>query len=164
MNNHTDTRPSPIPEGCHNLIPYLTCKDAAAAIDFYVTAFGAQEQSRILTNSGQILHAALKIGDAMLMMTEEEPEWGNLGPITMGGSPVGIHLYCEDVNAAWEQAVAAGCEVIMTLDDTFWGERFGILKDPFGHRWSLSMCIKKLDAAEIQAAALSIPMGCGGAQ
>ncbi len=152
---------SPIPSGVSNLIPYLTCADAPAAIEFYQRAFGAVELMRIAAADGKIMHASLQIGDSMMMLSEEVPEWGSMGPNALGGSPVGIHVYVEDVEVAWEQAVEAGCEVVMPLEDAFWGERFGALRDPFGHKWSLSMRIRDMTAEEIQAAAAELQPGCG---
>ena len=146
----------PIPSGVNNVIPYLTCADAPEAIEFYQKAFGAVELMRIAAVDGKIMHASLQIGDSMLMLSEEAPEWGSVGPNALGGTPVGIHLYVEDVELAWEQAVSAGCEVLMPLEDAFWGERFGAVRDPFGHKWSLSMKIRDMTAEEIQAAAMQM--------
>ena len=155
----------PIPDGMHSLTPYLTVKDAPAAIEFYRRAFGAEELLRIPGPDGRLLHASLKIGDSALMMSEEFPEWGGRGPLSLGGSPVSIHLYVEEVESAWAKAVDAGCEVTMPLEDTFWGDRFGSLRDPFGHLWSMAMCIRELTTEEIVAAAAKIDFTkpCGGA-
>ena len=153
----------PIPEGMHSLTPYLTVKDAPAAIAFYQRAFGAQELSRIPGADGRLLHACLRIGDSALMMSEEFPEWGGKGPLALGGSPVSIHLYVDDVDAAWSRAVSAGCEVTMPLEDTFWGDRFGSLRDPFGHVWSLATHVRDLTNEEIMESAgkIDFNQACG---
>lgn len=128
----------PIPEGMHTVTPNLVCVRAAEAIDFYKRAFGAEELSRLAGKDGRIMHAALRIGDSVIMMTEEYPEWNSLGPLALKGSPVTIHLYVTDVDGAFRRAVDAGAKVVMPLDDMFWGDRFGLVEDPFGHRWSLA--------------------------
>ena len=153
----------PIPEGMHSLTPYLTVKDAPGAIEFYKKAFGAVELQRIPGPDGRLLHASVKIGDSVMMMSEEFPEFGSHGPLSLGGSPVTIHLYTEDVDTAWTKAVEAGCEIIMPLDDTFWGDRFGCLRDPFGHVWSLASRIRDLTAEEVTEAAAKIDFSgtCG---
>ena len=150
-----DAKPSR-PEGLCTLTPYLTVKDAPAAIEFYEKAFGASEQMRIPGPDGRLLHASLRLGDSTLMMSEEFPEWGSKGPQALGGSPVSIHFYSDDVDAAWARAVEAGCEVVMPLDDTFWGDRFGTLSDPFGHQWSMAMQVREMTEEEIVEAASNI--------
>lgn len=153
----------PIPDGMHSVTPNLTVRDAPAAIEFYRRAFGAQEQLRIPGPDGRLLHASLKIGDSVLMMSEEFPEFGGKGPLALGGSPVSIHLYVEDVDAAWAQAIAAGCEVTMPLDNTFWGDRFGSLRDPFGHAWSLASHVCDLTPEQVVEAAAKLDFNgaCG---
>ena len=155
----------PIPEGMQCLTPYLTVKDAPRAIEFYNRAFGAEELQRIPGPDGRLLHASVKIGDSVLMMSEEFPEFGSHGPLSLGGSPVTLHLYVEDVDAAWAKAVDAGCEITMQLGDTFWGDRFGCLRDPFGHVWSLASRVRDLSTEEITAAAAKIDFNgtCGQA-
>ncbi|MET0029226.1 MAG: VOC family protein [Candidatus Thiodiazotropha sp.] len=155
----------PIPEGMHSLTPYLTVKDAPAAIDFYCKAFAAQEQARVPGPDGRLLHASVTIGDSVLMLSEEFPEFGGTSPLALGGSPVSIHLYVEDVDSAWERAIAAGCEITMPLADAFWGDRFGALRDPFGHHWSLAMHIRDMSVEETVAAAANIDFSanCGEA-
>ena len=153
----------PIPEGMHSLTPYLTVKDAPSAIEFYIRAFGAEALQRIPGPDGRLLHASVKIGDSVLMMSEEFPEFGSRGPLSLGGSPVTIHLYVEDVDAAWAKAVGAGCEITMPLEDTFWGDRFGCLRDPYGHVWSLASRVRDLTAEEVMEAAAKIDFSasCG---
>jgi PhnB protein len=143
----------PIPEGMHSLTPHLVCDGAAAAIDFYKKAFNASEQGRIPGPGGKLMHAAVKIGDSTLMLVDEMPECtGALGPHKLKGSPVTIHLYVEDVDATVAQAVAAGAKVTMPVADMFWGDRYGQLEDPFGHRWSVATHKRDLTREEMQAA------------
>ncbi len=142
----------PIPEGMHSLTPLLTCAGAADAIDFYKKAFNAVEVSRLPGPKGKLMHASLRIGNSALMLTDEFPEWGGLGPKLLKGSPVTVHLYVENVDAAVEQAVAAGAKITMPLADMFWGDRYAQLEDPFGHRWSVGTHTRDLSPAEIQEA------------
>src|SRR5438132_10739396 len=115
-----------IPEGFHTLTPHLIVKDASQAIEFYKKAFGAEELSRLPGPDGSsIMHAALQIGDSRLFLADEFPQMGARGPASIGGTPVTIHVYVEDVDAAFNQAVAAGAKVRMPLDDMFWGDRYG---------------------------------------
>lgn len=142
-----------VPDGMHTITPHLVCRDAAAAIAFYQKAFGAAELARLPGPHGKLLHAMLRIGDSPLMLVDEFPDWGALGPQSLKGSPVTIHLYVEDVDAAVERAVAAGAKLTMPVADMFWGDRYGTVEDPFGHRWSLATHIRDLSLEEIQAAA-----------
>jgi len=142
----------PIPDGLHSLTPLLTCAAASDAIDFYKNAFSAVELTRLPGPTGKLMHASLRIGDSVLMLTDEFPEWGGLGPKMLKGSPVTIHLYVEDVDAAVAQAVAAGAKVIVPVADMFWGDRYGRLEDPFGHQWSVATHQRDLTPLEIQQA------------
>ena len=128
-----------VPEGYHTLTPHLIVKGASEAIAFYKKAFGAEEIRRIPGPDGKsLIHAELKIGDSRLFLVDEFPEMGCLGPLGIGGAPIFTHVYVEDVDAVFNQAVAAGAEVRMPLEDAFWGDRYGQLVDPFGHKWSLA--------------------------
>jgi PhnB protein len=127
-----------IPEGYHTMTAALTVNDAARAIDFYKRAFGAEEKFRMEGPQGKIGHAELKIGDSILMLGDEMPGMGNRAPSTLGGSPVNLFLYVNDVDAAFKRAVDAGAKVDMPLADMFWGDRYGKLTDPFGHTWSMA--------------------------
>lgn len=138
----------PIPEGFHTVTPYLTIRGTGEALEFYEKAFGAVEESRQEGPDGRLIHAHIRIGDSPVMMSEEFPEYGAHSPLGLGGSPVTIHLYFEDVDAAWKRAVDAGAEVTMELADQFWGDRFGQLKDPFGHRWSLGQHVEDVSPEE----------------
>jgi PhnB protein len=140
----------PIPDGMHSLTPYLICANAADAIAFYAKAFNAVEQFRLPGPGGKVMHACLKIGDSMLMLTDEWPDHNALGPNALKGTPVTIHHYVEDVDASFKQAVDAGATVAMPLADMFWGDRYCQLKDPFGHSWSLATHKRDLTPEEIQ--------------
>jgi PhnB protein len=151
-------KPQPVPPGFHTLTPHLIVRDAARAITFYEKAFGAQLLGKMLTPDGKVMHAAMKVGDSMLMLNDEFPEWGALSPVSSGGSGVTLHMYLEDVDAAFQKAVSAGAEVKMPLMDQFWGDRYGIVADPFGHKWSLATHIRDVsqeDMAQAQAKAMS---------
>lgn len=144
----------PIPEGMRSLTPHLVCADAIQAIEFYKQAFGAVEAMKLLAPNGQLVHAGLRIGDSMLMLAEECPEWGSLGPKSLKGSPVVIHLMVPDVDATVAQAVTAGATVTMPVADMFWGDRYGQLLDPFGHRWSIATHLRDLSPEELHEAML----------
>jgi PhnB protein len=141
-----------IPEGMHALTPHLVCAGAADAIEFYKKAFNAVELVRLPGPQGRLMHASLRIGDSTLMLVDEMPEHGALGPKALKGSPVTIHLYVENADATVEQAVAAGAKVTMPVADMFWGDRYGQLEDPFGHRWSVATHKRDLTPEEIQDA------------
>jgi Uncharacterized protein conserved in bacteria len=142
-----------IPQGMHSVTPHLVCAGAAQAIEFYKQAFGATEKGRMPGPDGRLMHAAVKIGDSTVMLVDEMPEWGALGPKSLKGSPVTIHLYVEDVDSFVARAVKAGAKVTMPVADQFWGDRYGILKDPFGHRWSIASRIEDLSPKALQARA-----------
>lgn len=149
---------SPIPPGFRTVTPYLSIEGAGQAIEFYKKAFGAKELTRQATPDGKIMNANLKIGDSILMLSDIFPGSDAKSPNTLGGSPVTIHIYSKDVDRLWQSALAAGARVIMPLDNQFWGERYGQLADPFGHRWSLSMQVKmsreEMDAKQKEAMAM----------
>jgi uncharacterized glyoxalase superfamily protein PhnB len=136
----------------HTLTPHLVCAGAADAIAFYVKAFNAVELTRLPGPSGKLMHGAVRIGDSTLMLVDEDIAWGALGPRTLKGSPVTIHMYVENVDAAVEQAVAAGAKITMPAADMFWGDRYAVLEDPFGHKWSVATHLVDLSTAEIQQA------------
>jgi PhnB protein len=140
----------PIPEGFHTLTPHIVVKGAAQAIDFYKKAFGAKEIGRMPGPDGKsIMHADIVIGDSHLMLVDEFPEMNCFGPQSVGGSPVTIHLYVEDADAFFKQAVAAGAQERMPLTDMFWGDRYGQITDPFGHTWSIATHKEDLTTEEI---------------
>jgi len=127
-----------IPDGYHSVTPYLIIKGAAAAIEFYKKAFGATEIMRMAQPDGRVGHAELQIGDSRLMLADEFPERGYLGPQSTGRSPVTLHLYVEDVDKVASQAVAAGAKEVQPVQDQFYGDRSGVFTDPFGHCWNIS--------------------------
>ncbi|KVG35664.1 VOC family protein [Burkholderia ubonensis] len=151
----------PIPEGMRTLTPHLICAGAADAIEFYRQAFNAVERVRLPAPNGKLMHACLTIGDSSLMLVDEMPEHGALGPKALKGTPVCLHLFVPDVDAAIAQAVAAGAKVTMPAADMFWGDRYGQVEDPFGHRWSLATHQRDLTPEQIRDAMASAP-GCGG--
>ena len=124
----------PIPDGYHSVTPYLVIKGAADAIEFYKKAFGATELFR-MENGGKVGHAEIKIGDSPIMLSDEHPEMGFVGPTTLGGTPVSIMIYVDDVDTVFSQAIAAGGKELKPLKDQFYGDRTGSLTDPFGHVW-----------------------------
>jgi PhnB protein len=124
-----------IPEGWEGATPYLSIKGAAAAIEFYKKAFGATETMRLPGSEGRVGHAEIKIGKANIMLADEYPEMGFLSPTSLGGSPVTIHLYVEDVDTLARQAEAEGAKVLRPVADQFYGDRAGKFEDPFGHLW-----------------------------
>jgi PhnB protein len=141
---------NPVPEGLHGATPYLCCKDAARAIDFYRRAFGATESMRLAEPSGKIGHAEIKIGGAVVMLSDEYPEMSILSPQSLGGTPVGIHIYVDDVDALVEKAVAAGASLARPVADQFYGDRSGVLTDPFGHRWFFATHKEDVSSEEMQ--------------
>jgi uncharacterized glyoxalase superfamily protein PhnB len=140
----------PIPEGYHTLTPFLTVRNALRAIEFYKQAFGAQERGVAKGPDGKVMHAEVKIGDSVIMLSDEFPEFGSLSPQSVGGSPMGLHIYTENVDAAFDRAVKAGAQVEMPVMDQFWGDRYGKLKDPFGHKWSIATHVKDMSADEMK--------------
>ncbi len=127
-----------IPEGYHSVTPYLIIDGAAQAIQFYGRAFGAVEVMRMAAPGGKIGHAEIRIGDSFVMMADEHPEAGVLGPRTRGGVTASFLIYVEDVDAVFERAVAAGGKILKPLQDQFYGDRSGTLEDPFGHSWTIA--------------------------
>src|SRR5947209_7095480 len=140
----------PIPEGYHSVTPYLIIGGAGAAIEFYKKAFGAKELFRFPTPDGKIGHAEIKIGDSPIMLADEFPEMGYKGPQTLGGSPVSIMIYVEDVDTIFNQAVATGATVKEAVTDKFYGDRLGTVADPFGHVWHISTHKEDVSLEEMQ--------------
>ena len=140
----------PIPEGYHTLTPYFTVRDARRAIEFYKQAFGAEERGVMNGPDGKVMHAELKIGDSIIMLADEFPEFGSLSPETVGGSSMGLHIYVDNVDQAFDRAVKAGAKVEAPVVEQFWGDRYGRLKDPFGHKWSIATHVKDMSADEMR--------------
>jgi uncharacterized glyoxalase superfamily protein PhnB len=142
--------------------PHLVCAGAAEAIEFYKKAFGATEMMRMPGKDGKLMHGAVEIGAATIMLVDEMPEWGALSPKSLGGSPVTIHLYVDDVDTFFDRAVKAGATVKMPVADMFWGDRYGVLVDPFGHNWSVATPQREVTPEEIAEAIRNMPAdGCG---
>jgi PhnB protein len=134
----------------HTITPHLVVRDAARAVEFYCRAFGAAELYRNLAPDGKsIMHVELMLGDSRFLLHDEFPEQGLLSPLGYDGTAVTLHLYVQDVDTVYARAVQAGAEIVMPLQDCFWGDRYGILKDPFGHRWSLATRLKDLSPNEL---------------
>jgi PhnB protein len=139
----------PIPDGYDVAIPYLFVSDGASAMEFYKQAFGATELLRLNGPGGKIGHAEMKIGNCMVWLADEVPEMGFSSPLTLGGAGVNIFLYVEDVDALFKQALAAGAAVVRPVEDQFYGDRVGTLKDPFGHVWSFATHTQDLSREEL---------------
>jgi PhnB protein len=143
----------------NTVTPHLVCKDAEKAIEFYKKAFGAEEGFRLNTSDGKkLLHACLRIGNSTIMLADEFPDWGSVGPETLKGTPVVIHLYVEDADSVFNRAVKAGATVTMQLQDMFWGDRYGQVRDPFGHSWSVATHVRDVSLEEMEQAAKTM---CG---
>jgi len=138
-----------VPEGFHTLTPHLTVRDADKALEFYQKALGAEVLNVARMPDGKVIHASLRIGDSMLMLNDEFPEMGGLSPLSVG---VTIHIYTDNVDEAFNRAVAAGAQVAMPLMDQFWGDRYGMISDPFGHKWSIATHVKDMSQDEMQHA------------
>jgi uncharacterized glyoxalase superfamily protein PhnB len=141
-----------IPDGMHSITPHLVCAGAADAIDFYKKAFGATEVGRVPGPDGKLMHGAVRIEGSVVMLVDENPQWGALGPKTLKGSPVTIHVYVADVDDFVARAVKAGARVTMPIDDMFWGDRYGVIEDPFGHHWSVATHIRDVKPEDLPGA------------
>lgn len=157
----------PIPDGFHSVTAHLVCRNAAQAIDFYKKAFGAEEIMRMPGPGGTVMHAEIKIGDSIVMLADENPQWDSKSPLTLNGTPVSLHVYVHDVDKAFDRAVKAGAKVKMPVMDMFWGDRYGQVADPYGHSWSLATHTKDMTPAEIGKAqqeffaSMAAGGGCG---
>lgn len=140
----------PIPDGYHSVTPYLIIKGAAAALEFYKTALNAEERVRMPGPDGKVMHAEIQIGDSIVMLADEFPEMGAVSPQTLGGTPVGFCIYVTDVDARFQQAVAAGAKIERPLQNQFYGDRSGTLLDPFGHKWTLATHVEDVTPEEMQ--------------
>jgi uncharacterized glyoxalase superfamily protein PhnB len=141
---------NPIPEGHHTVTPHLVIRGASEAIEFYKKAFGATELMKMTGPGGLITHAEIRIGNSVLYLADEFPEWGSISPLTLKGSPVVLNLYLEDVDTVFNKAVAAGAQVKMPLQNMFWGDRYGKLTDPFGHEWGLAKHVEDVPPDELK--------------
>jgi PhnB protein len=143
---------NPIPEGMYTVTPHLVCDGAANAIEFYKKAFNATEHGRLPGPEGKLIHAMIRIGDSFVMLVDEFPGNCSLGPNSLKGTSVTLHLYVKDVDTFVDHAVAAGAKVVMPVEDMFWGDRYGQLEDPFGHRWSVATHIRDVSPEDMQQA------------
>ena len=142
-----------IPDGMHTITPHLVCQGAADAIEFYKKAFNAEEVGRFPTPDGRLMHAHIKVGDSSVFIADEFLEMGGGGsPKKLGGTAVTLALYVTDADKAWKQALDAGAKVVVPIEDMFWGDRYGILEDPFGHSWSISTHVKDVTEEEMRKA------------
>jgi PhnB protein len=142
-------RVSAIPKGYTTVTPYLIVRGAAKALEFYARAFGAKEKVRMPGPGGAVMHAEMKIGDAMVMLADENLEWGAKAPESLSGSPTHVMLYVRDADAFVARAVAAGATVEMPLENMFWGDRYGKIRDPFGHAWSVATHVEDVGGREM---------------
>jgi PhnB protein len=153
----------PIPDGYHSVTPYLYIRGAAKAVEFYKKVFGAKEILRMPGPAGQIMHAELKIGDSMIMLSDEHPQMGALSPESVGGSPMGLHVYVENVDAVVQKAVEAGAKLDRPVKDQFYGDRSGSLTDPFGHKWYVATHVEDIAPEELsKRAAAAMSQAAGG--
>ena len=148
-----------IPEGHRTVAPYMAVKNGAAALEFYKNAFGATEQYRLMLPDGRLGHGEVRLGDSIIMLSDEFPEYGGKSPQTLGGSPVSIHLYVEDVDAFFNKAVAAGAKARKPVMDQFYGDRSGQLEDPFGHLWWVATHKEDVAPEELQKRAQAMFAG-----
>ena len=150
---------NPIPEGYPRVTPYLVVDGAADAIDFYTSVLGATERMRMGGEGGKVGHAELEIGDSVVMLADEHPEVDARGPRSVGGTPVTLHVYVDDVDRIFERAIEAGAKALRPVETEFYGDRLGSFEDPFGHQWSVATHVEDVSpeemskrAAEAQAA------------
>jgi PhnB protein len=146
----------PVPEGYHTVTPYLIIDGAASALEFYKRVFGAKELMRLASPNGTIGHAEIRIGDSLIMLADEHPQMGYRGPKTLGGTPVSIHLYVDDVDFVVARAIDAGAKALREVQDQFYGDRSGTLVDPFGHVWTISTHKEDLSEEEIRKRAAAL--------
>ena len=152
----TISKVKPIPDGYHTVTPYLIISDAAKALDFYKKAFGAMETVRMTAPGGKVGHAEIKIGDSPIMLADECPEMSGRSPQALGGSPVSIMLYVEDVDTRFKRAIKAGAKELRPVKDQFYGDRCGSLTDPFGHIWHLATHVEDVSQKETQKRAAAM--------
>jgi PhnB protein len=140
------------PPGYHTVTPSIVVRNGTEAIEFYKKAFGAEEVSRMEGPGGSIMHAEIRIGDSVVMLSEENEQWGTRSPLSTNGNPSSLHVYVPDADAAFKRAVDAGATVRYPLEDAFWGDRYGKVADPSGHEWGLATRVKDMSDEEIRKA------------
>jgi uncharacterized glyoxalase superfamily protein PhnB len=151
-----ESKVNPIPADMHTITPHLVCANAVAAIEFYEKAFGAIDAGQMLAPNGKLIHGMIRLGDSAIMLAEETPQCHTLSPATLKGSSVTLHMYVQNADAAFERAVAAGATSVMPPADMFWGDRYAVVTDPFGHNWSLAHHMRDVPPEEMQAAATAM--------
>ncbi|MCL4196452.1 MAG: VOC family protein [Phycisphaerales bacterium] len=155
---------NPIPEGCAGLIPHLVVQGCDKALDFYKKAFGAEEICRMPSPDGRVMHAEIRIGSAMIFLADDFPEYCGgkaRNPKALGNTPVTLHQYVKNCDAAIDRAAKAGATVTMPATDMFWGDRYGVITDPFGHSWAFATHIKDMTPEEMSQAAEAAFAGAG---
>jgi PhnB protein len=140
----------PIPDGYPRLTPYLIVDDGSAAIDFYTSILGATERMRMAGPGGKVGHAELELGDSLIMLADEHPEVGAVGPRSVGGTPVSMHVYVEDVDDVFKRAVNAGATATRPVEEQFYGDRLGAFEDPFGHKWNVATHVEDVPPEEME--------------
>ena len=140
-----------IPEGYHSVTPHMIIRDCIKALEFYKNAFDAKQLSLAKGPDGKVMHAAIQIGDSIIMMSDEFPAMKSLGPQSLGGSTIVLNIYTDNADKLWERAVKAGATVTMPIGDQFWGDRYGQITDPFGHRWSIAQHIEDVRPEDMDA-------------
>jgi PhnB protein len=149
----------PIPDGYPRVTPYLIVDGASAAIDFYTSVLGATERMRMPAPGDRIGHAEIEIGDSVIMLADEAPEMDARGPNSVGGTPVLLHVYVENVDSVFERAIAAGAKALRAVEDKFYGDRSGEFEDPFGHRWDVATHVEDVPAGEMEERAAAATSG-----
>ena len=152
----------PIPEGYPRVTPYLIVDGAAAAIDFYMSVLGAAERMRMAGPEGKVGHAELELGNSVIMLADEHPELGARGPRSVGGTPVTLHVYVEDVDRVFERAIEAGAKALRPVEDQFYGDRRGGFEDPFGHQWEAATHVEDLPLEEMPRRMAEAEAAAGG--
>ena len=152
----------PIPAGYPRVTPYLIVDGASGAIDFYCSILGATERMRMDSPGGKVGHAELELGNSLIMLADEHPEIGAIGPKTVGGSPVSLHVYVEDVDSVFGRAIEAGAEETQPLENKFYGDRSGGFKDPFGHQWHVASHVEDVSPEEMEKRAAEAAAGATG--
>ena len=143
-------KPAPVPEGYRTVTPYLVIKNAGEAIGFYEKAFGATERFRMPGPGGAVMHAEIQLGDSMIMLCDEFPDWGQLSPLSRGGTTFSLFVYVPDCDALYNRAVEAGCKGAMPPADMFWGDRFSKVVDPYGHEWCIATHVEDVSPEEME--------------
>jgi PhnB protein len=152
----------PIPEGYPRVTPYLIVDGAAEAIDFYKSVLGASERMRMGGAEGKVGHAELEVGNSVIMLADEHPEMNALGPRSVGGTPVMLHVYVEDADAAFERAIQAGAKPLQAMEEKFYGDRRGSFEDPFGHRWDVATHVEDVSQEEMSKRMAEMEAAAGG--